>query len=76
MCPCFTKNKYCKVLLLMAIFFKKFTKYCRIAEQKVLKTFEFFNTELDTEWTLLTGILNSNFEHIDFVSLAEKGNDN
>ena len=60
----------------MAIFLKNFTKYCRIAEQKVLKTFEFFNTELDTEWTLLTGTLNSNFEHIDFVSSAEKGNDN
>ena len=57
----------------MAIFLKNFTKYCRIAEQKVVKTFEFFNTELDTEWTLQTGILNSNFEHIDFVSLAEKG---
>ena len=35
---------------------KKLTPYCRIAEQKVLKILKFFNTELDTEWTLLTDI--------------------
>ena len=37
-----------------------FTKYRRIVEQKVLKFFTFYETELDTEWTLVTDIRNSN----------------